>query len=77
MGLKPELLSKRIFRSGQVVPLDGLYGNMWGGSLPLLQGDLFPRHPVMGDAKWTYQGTLGMGLPQMKRSDDKRRAMEL
>lgn len=76
MAMRPGLLEKRIFKSGQVVPLDGIYGNLWGGWLPLIQGDVFPPHPAMGESKWTYRGALGSGLPEWKRADGKRRATE-
>ncbi|NBD23765.1 hypothetical protein [Paenibacillus glycinis] len=67
MALRPELLTKRIFRSGQLVPLDGMYGDLWGSFLPLLQGETFPSHREMGESKWTYKGSLGMGLPEERK----------
>ncbi|QHT59771.1 hypothetical protein GXP70_07265 [Paenibacillus lycopersici] len=76
MARRRELLAQRIFMSGQTVPQDGVYGNLWGGWLPLLQGDRFPQHPGMDDTKWTYQGTLTAGLPQWKRADGKRWASD-
>lgn len=48
--------SKRRFKTGQWVQFDGLYSDDWGGDLMLVQGDLFPAHPQMGDTYWTYAG---------------------
>jgi hypothetical protein len=53
----------RRFASGQFVPFDGMYSDVWGGLLPLLQGELFPSHREMGDSKWSYTGPLSSGLP--------------
>lgn len=48
--------AKRRFKTGQWVQYDGLYSDDWGGDLMLVQGDLFPAHPQMGDTHWTYAG---------------------
>ncbi|MEK3882824.1 hypothetical protein [Paenibacillus sp. PL2-23] len=48
--------SKRRFRTGQWVQQEGLYSNDWGDDLLLVQGDLFPSHPQMGETSWTYAG---------------------
>ena len=55
---------RRRFASGQFVPFDGMFTDIWGGGLPLLQGELFPLHPDMGESKWTYAGPLSHGLQQ-------------
>ena len=47
---------RRRFASGQFVPFDGMFTDIWGGGLPLLQGELFPLHTDMGESKWTYAG---------------------
>lgn len=47
---------KRRFKAGQWVQYDGLYSDDWGDDLMLVQGDLFPMHPEMGDTNWTYAG---------------------
>lgn len=48
--------AKRRFKSGQWVEYEGVYLNEWGDDLLLVQGDLFPSHPQMGDTNWTYAG---------------------
>lgn len=48
--------SGRRFKTGQWVEYDGLYSDDWGGDLHLIQGDLFPAHPEMGNTHWTYAG---------------------
>lgn len=48
--------SKRRFKTGQWVQFDGMYSNDWGDDLLLIQGDLFPTHPQMGETNWTYAG---------------------
>ncbi|MGO4537436.1 hypothetical protein [Paenibacillus sp. 2TAB19] len=48
--------TKRRFKTGQWVQYDGLYSDDWGGDLVLMQGELFPSHPQMGDTSWTYTG---------------------
>jgi len=47
---------RRRFKAGQWVEFDGVYSNDWGDDLLLMQGDLFPPHPQMGDTNWTYTG---------------------
>ena len=47
---------KRRFKTGQWVQFEGLYSNDWGDDLLLVQGDLFPSHPQMGETSWTYAG---------------------
>lgn len=69
--MRQGLLSKRMFRTGQAVPLEGLYEDLWGCCLPLLRDVSFPPHPTMGDSKWSYKGPLGMGLPHWKRAAGK------
>ncbi|SFJ48116.1 hypothetical protein SAMN02799624_04653 [Paenibacillus sp. UNC496MF] len=64
--MRTEWLAKRMFRSGQQVPLDGEYGDLWGTRLALFKGDLFPFHPQMGDSRWSYRGPFGMGMPAWK-----------
>ncbi|MCF2937737.1 hypothetical protein L1N85_04715 [Paenibacillus alkaliterrae] len=48
--------ARRRFKTGQWVEYDGLYSDDWGGDLMLMQGDLFPVHPLMGVTNWTYAG---------------------
>ncbi|WP_219835662.1 hypothetical protein [Paenibacillus sp. R14(2021)] len=72
MAFKSGMLSKRIFRSGQLVLVEGMYGDLWGDWLPLMQGDTFPQHPEMGDTKWTYSGPLGTRLPLPRWSGSER-----
>lgn len=71
-----ESRAKWTFISGQEVAYDGLYTNVWGSKLPLMQGDRFPMHPQMGACRWTYSGPLTSGLPKdgrsVKRRDDYR-----
>lgn len=52
--------NKRRFKTGQWVEFDGLYADDWGGDLVLVQGDLFPIHPQMGETHWTYAGQAGL-----------------
>ncbi|MDQ6421181.1 hypothetical protein RB620_17290 [Paenibacillus sp. LHD-117] len=56
--------AKRRFKSGQWVQFEGLYMDDWGGDLLLLQGDLFPAHPQMGDTAWTYMGPSAILQPK-------------
>ncbi|OBZ13488.1 MULTISPECIES: hypothetical protein [Bacillales] len=51
---------KRRFKTGQWVEYDGLYSDDWGGDLMLIQGDLFPAHPQMGETHWTYAGQAAL-----------------
>ena len=51
--------TKRKYKSGHLVQVEGLYNDEWGGALLLLQGDVFPVHPHMGDTSWTYAGPFG------------------
>lgn len=68
MAHKPDRsATERVYRSGQPVPVDGMYGDVWGSLLPLLQGDTFPLHPAMGESKWTFRGALDTGFPAWKR----------
>ncbi|WP_424767359.1 hypothetical protein [Paenibacillus sp. sgz302251] len=55
-ALREQLGKKRRFKTGQWVEYDGLYTDDWGDDLVLVQGDLFPIHPQMGDTHWTYGG---------------------
>ena len=57
---------KRRFSGGQPVPYDGVFADLWGGCLPLLQGDRFPSDPDMGGSKWTYAGPLSAELPVLR-----------
>ncbi|MBW7476829.1 hypothetical protein K0T92_19110 [Paenibacillus oenotherae] len=59
---------RRRFTSGQRAPFDGIYADCWGGRLPLLQGERLPRHRIMGDSKWIYEGHLSLGLPVSSRA---------
>jgi len=52
--------TKRRFKTGQWVEFDGLYSDDWGGDLVLVQGDLFPMHPQMGETHWTYAGQAAL-----------------
>ncbi|AZN39903.1 hypothetical protein [Paenibacillus albus] len=71
--MKSENAFKRYYKSGEFVPFDGMYGDVWGSWLPLIQGDRFPAHPEMGLSKWLYHGTLATGLPSPRQSSLKRR----
>ncbi|SEP11352.1 hypothetical protein [Paenibacillus sp. OV219] len=71
--MKSENASKRYYKSGEFVPFDGIYGDVWGGWLPLIQGDLFPAHPEMGISKWLYHGSLATGLPEQRKGSHARR----
>ncbi|MBH5319103.1 hypothetical protein I6N90_14950 [Paenibacillus sp. GSMTC-2017] len=53
---------KRRFKTGHMVQHEGLYSNDWGDDLLLIQGDLFPTHPQMGETNWTYAGPSIMHL---------------
>ncbi|SDX89963.1 hypothetical protein [Paenibacillus sp. CF384] len=66
MTAHSERNDKRYYKSGELVPADGVYGDAWGSLLPLLAGDLFPTHPKMGASKWSYASTLTSGLPQFR-----------
>ncbi|SFT04068.1 hypothetical protein [Paenibacillus sp. BC26] len=66
MTAHSERKDKRYYKSGELVPTDGVYGDAWGSLLPLVAGDLFPAHPKMGASKWFYESTLSSGLPQMR-----------
>ncbi|MFF2885389.1 hypothetical protein [Paenibacillus sp. NPDC057967] len=48
--------AKRRFKTGQWVQYEGMYSNDWGDDLLLVQGDLFPTHPQMGETHWFYAG---------------------
>lgn len=56
MDRKRQEGSKRRFKTGQWVEYDGVYLSEWGDDLLLVQGDLFPSHPQMGETSWTYTG---------------------
>lgn len=49
--------TRRRYKSGSSVQLEGVYADEWGGVLLLLQGDVFPTHPQMGATSWTYKGS--------------------
>ncbi|WP_308638335.1 hypothetical protein [Paenibacillus silvisoli] len=68
MPVNADRNAKRYYKSGQFVPLDGLYGDMWGGWLPFMKGDQFPSHPTMGASKWSYEGPLATGLPELRKA---------
>ncbi|MCU6712213.1 hypothetical protein M6D81_26280 [Paenibacillus sp. J5C_2022] len=51
------------FKTGDWVQLGGLYCDDWGENIMLLQGDLFPGNPQMGDTSWTLHGP-SMGIRQ-------------
>lgn len=74
--MKSEKEAKRYYKSGEFVPFDGMYGDVWGGWLPLIQGDRFPAHPDMGVSKWLYQGPLETGLPPQHRKSSLLRRSE-
>ncbi|BBH21890.1 hypothetical protein Back11_32350 [Paenibacillus baekrokdamisoli] len=64
---------RRRFLSGQFVPFDGMFKDIWGGCLPLLQGEFFPVHPDMGQSRWTYEGPLLFGLQGLYYRNKKQR----
>ncbi|MFC5651892.1 hypothetical protein ACFPYJ_22770 [Paenibacillus solisilvae] len=56
--LRESVGGRRRFASGQFVPFDGIFNDIWGGGLPLLKGELFPLNPDMGESRWTYAGPI-------------------
>ncbi|WP_138755271.1 hypothetical protein [Paenibacillus sinopodophylli] len=59
--------TKRRYKTGQWVEYEGLYTDDWGGDLVLVQGDLFPAHPQMGDTHWTYAGQSALYFIQSSK----------
>ncbi|MHA6482997.1 hypothetical protein ACX1C1_13955 [Paenibacillus sp. strain BS8-2] len=70
--------TKQRGRSGKRVQLEGMYENEWGDGLLLMQGDIFPAHPYMGDTVWTYKGSIIQSQRgALPRSDHRKAAGEM